>query len=405
MAATDRRTSAAPVRSFKRARVSRPPSHWELASTGNRPDLPLLKHWQKAATEAPSFAKYNVEPEVPVFDDTQYEEHLKDPNWTLEETRYLVETYKECNGKWTVVVDRYNKPDRTMEDLKARYYTISATMLQLETPIQSMTAPQYKLYETLKDFSPKQEMSRKRLAEGHLQRRKDEVDEEAVLLAELQRIMANQESLDGLREDLRRRLDYPKANTNSYQYSTSQALHTLWQQLVNADRLRKNQRLRVAPGQSATSIETPATGQTPASGRPRESNAGTHDPSPSTANANISSNAATNTTKLSAKDKLRYGVTEIGPGEKLPSGVSFASDKLSKPRIAKSTVQTEKIAAILAHIGVPELIPLPTAPVIEAFDSLMGKLHVLLDMRKVAEKEEQELRVREAEAAAQVKGE
>ena len=98
MAATDRRTSAAPVRSFKRARVSRPPSHWELASTGNRPDLPLLKHWQKAATEAPSFVKYNVEPEVPVFDDTQYEEHLKDPNWTLEETRYLVETYKECNG-------------------------------------------------------------------------------------------------------------------------------------------------------------------------------------------------------------------------------------------------------------------------------------------------------------------
>jgi DNA methyltransferase 1-associated protein 1 len=404
MAATDRRTSTAPVRSFKRARVSRPPSHWDLTSTGNRPDLPLLKHWQKASTEAPSFAKYNVEPEVPVFDDTQYEEHLKDPNWTLEETRYLVDTYKECNGKWTVVVDRYNKPERTMEDLKARYYTISATMLQLETPIQSMTAPQYKLYETLKDFNPKHEMSRKRLAEGHLQRRKDEVDEEAVLLAELQRIMANQESLDGLREDLRRRLDYPKANTNSYQYSTSQALHTLWQQLVNADRLRKNQRLRVAPGQSATSIETPATGQTPASGRPRESNAGTHDPSPSTANVNSSSNAA-NTTKLSAKDKLRYGVTEIGPGEKLPSGVSFASDKLSKPRIAKSTVQTEKIAAILAHIGVPELIPLPTAPVIEAFDSLMSKLHVLLDMRKVAEKEEQELRVREAEAAAQAKGE
>jgi DNA methyltransferase 1-associated protein 1 len=51
------------------------------------------------------------------------------------------------------------------------------------------------------------------------------------------------------------------------------------------------------------------------------------------------------------------------------------------------------------------LIPLPTAPVIEAFDSLMSKLHVLLDMRKVAEKEEQELRVREAEAAAQAKGE
>jgi DNA methyltransferase 1-associated protein 1 len=78
---------------------------------------------------------------------------------------------------------------------------------------------------------------------------------------------------------------------------------------------------------------------------------------------------------------------------------------LSKPRIAKSTIQTEKIAAILAHVGVPDLIPLPTAPVIEAFDSLMDKLHILLDMRKAAEKEEQELKVREAEAAAQVKSE
>jgi len=396
MAATERRVSAAPVRSFKRARVSRPPSHWEQSSTGNRSDLPLLKHWQKAATETQSFAKYNVEPEVPDFDDAQYEDHLKDPNWTLEETRYLVNTYKECNGKWTVVIDRYEKPERTMEDLKARYYSVSAVMLQLETPIQSMTAPQYKMYETLKDFNPKQETSRKRLAEGHLHRKKDEVDEEAVLLAELQRIMANQESLDNLREDLRKRLDYPKAGSNSYQYSTSQALHTLWQQLVNADRQRKTQRLRVGTGQSATSIETPVAGQTPGPGRPRESNAGTtqHEPSPSTSS-----------TKLSAKDKLRFGVTEVGPGEKLPSGVSFASDKLSKPRIAKSSVQSEKIAAVLAHIGVPELIPLPTAPVIEAFDSLMGKLHILLDMRKVAEKEEQELKVREAEAGAQVKAE
>jgi DNA methyltransferase 1-associated protein 1 len=397
MVATERRTSAAPVRSFKRARVSRPPSHWEQTSTGNRPDLPLLKHWQKASTETPSFTKYNVEPEVPSFTGPQYEEHLKHKDWTYEETNYLIDTYKECNGKWAVIIDRYDRPERSMEDLKARFYYVSAQMLQLETPIQSMTAPQYKMYETLKNFNPTHETSRKRLAEGHLQRKKDEVDEEAVLLAELQRIMANQESLDNLREDLRRRLDYPKANTNSYQYSTSQALHTLWQQLVNADRQRKTQRLRVGTAQSATSIETPSgAGQTSAPGRLRESNASTaaHEPEPSTSS-----------TKLSAKDKLRFGVTEVGPGEKLPSGVSFASDKLSKPRIAKSSVQSEKIAAILAHVQVPELIALPTAPVIEAFESLMGKLHVLLDMRKVAEKEEQELKVREAEAAALVKGE
>lgn len=85
--------------------------------------------------------------------------------------------------------------------------------------------------------------------------------------------------------------------------------------------------------------------------------------------------------------------------DKLPTGISFASDRLSKPRVAKSQAQTEKIGTILQHIGVPELIPLPTTPVIEQFDGIMSKVHALLDMRKLAEKEEQELRVRQAEAS------
>ena len=85
---------------------------------------------------------------------------------------------------------------------------------------------------------------------------------------------------------------------------------------------------------------------------------------------------------------------------KLPSGVSFASDKLSKPRTAKSAIQSEKIGAILSAIGVPDLIPIPTPSVIESFESVMQKVHALLELRKVAEKEEQELKVRQAEAGS-----
>lgn len=92
---------------------------------------------------------------------------------------------------------------------------------------------------------------------------------------------------------------------------------------------------------------------------------------------------------------VRFGVVQAQ--DKLPSGVTFASDKLSKPRIAKSTVQTDKIAAVLTHIGVPDLIPLPTPAVVEQFDAIIAKVHALQDMRKIAEKEEQELRVRTAE--------
>ncbi len=100
---------------------------------------------------------------------------------------------------------------------------------------------------------------------------------------------------------------------------------------------------------------------------------------------------------MSKADLARFAV--VLAQDKLPSGVTFASDRLSKPRVAKSTIQTEKIATILSHAGVPDLIPLPTPAVIEAFDAIMAKVHTLLDMRKLAEKEEQELRVRGAETA------
>jgi len=101
---------------------------------------------------------------------------------------------------------------------------------------------------------------------------------------------------------------------------------------------------------------------------------------------------------LTKAELSRFGVVQAQ--DKLPSGITFASDKLSKPRIAKSTVQTDKIAAILSHLGVPDLIPLPTPAVVEHFDSIMAKVHALLDMRKLAEKEEQELRVRLAEQSS-----
>ncbi|EMC97539.1 hypothetical protein BAUCODRAFT_33256 [Baudoinia panamericana UAMH 10762] len=371
-------------------------SHWELKD----------RRWRRMlangeATKPTDFSKYNIRADVPIYDDATYDMHLTHNDWSREETDYLLNTYRESYGKWPVIADRYDSGrERSMEELKARFYSVSATMLAIHTPISSMTAPQYSLYETLSKFDPLKEASRKKLAEGHLHRRQNEVDEESVLLAELQRIMLHQASLDNEREDLRRRLDHPLANTNGYQYQTSQALTTLWQQLLAADRAKKVQRLRPT-GNSAYDGFPSAT---PTSARPRDSNAGlpdtgnaagrrpTRDSLPS---ATTPSSAFPN--DLSKSDLARFGV--VHAQDKLPNGVTFASDRLSKPRVAKSTQQTEKIAAILTHIGVPDLIPLPTPAVIEQFDAIISKVHTLLDMRKLRDKEEQELRVREAEMA------
>jgi DNA methyltransferase 1-associated protein 1 len=352
--------------------------------------------------------------EVPSYDDETYETSLKNDDWTKEETDHLMDVYQECCGKWPVVVDHYSMgKERSMEDLKARFYSISAKLLSLATPITSMTAADYARYEILSTFNASQETSRKKLAEGHLYRKTAEVDEETVLLGELQRIMLNQATLDNEREELRRRLDYPHATSNGYQYSTSTQLTSLWQTLFRADQMKKAPARLRATGNPAYDGTAAAT---PTSARPRDSNAGLPEPAsaasrrardslPGAAGATATSAASAVATPQSAlpaeltkAEQIRYGV--VMQQEKLSSGVSFASDKLSKPRIAKSTIQTEKIAAILSHIGVPELIPLPTPAVIEQFEQIMTKVHVLLEMRKIAEKEEQELKVRQAEANA-----
>ena len=193
-----------------RGRVARW-THQSSAAAPNRVDELQFWRWVRATAASTQsdtpldsrVARYDVKTEVPTYDEEIYEKHLTHNEWTKEETDYLVDVYRECNGKWPVIIDHYSYADpenRSMEDLKARFYTVSAVILQLNTPITSMTAPEYTLYETLSNFNPGQEISRKKLAEGHLQRRQAEVDEESVLLSELQRIMLNQASVDSERD-------------------------------------------------------------------------------------------------------------------------------------------------------------------------------------------------------------
>ncbi|EME84312.1 uncharacterized protein MYCFIDRAFT_195396 [Pseudocercospora fijiensis CIRAD86] len=384
-------------------------------ASASRQDINVHR-WRRANANPPNsngdtdsgerFEKYNVKLEVPEYEEETYEKVLQEADWTKEETDYLVDVYRECNAKWPIIADHYDfegGKERSMEELKKRFYYISAQLLQVRTPIASMGTSDYQLYETLTNFNPDQEKSRKKLAELHLYRKANEVDEEMVLLSELQRIMLNHATLDSQREELRRRLDYPNPATNAYQYTTSQALTQLWQQLLAQDRMKKNPRLRPTgnpayDGPGAAGMLPPL--HTSSSHGPRASTAALSDAGgvlPSRRQTRDSLPSATPSSALpdnfSKADKLRYGIVEASADNAKPSsGISFASDRVIKPRTAKSTIMTEKIGAILTHIGVPELIVLPTPRVVEQFDEIMSKVHALLEMRKIADKEEQELR-------------
>lgn len=248
------------------------------------------------------FAKYNVKPRVPRrYTDEEYNRHLKSDDWSRQETDYLMDLVEEYDLRWVVIADRYDfqpqpidaeanatalvpaKQYRTMEQMKARYYFIAASMLALEHPPSEMSEAEFDLHEKMMKFDPDRERARKELAALQLNRTADEVREEGILLEELKRITSNEQNFMTERRELYSRLEVPISVGNTTMYQSSQGLSQLLQTLLQADKSKKRRSI-LGPEAAAPS---PA-GQTPTSNAPtsaRDSRADT----PSHASAGPSS--------------------------------------------------------------------------------------------------------------------
>jgi DNA methyltransferase 1-associated protein 1 len=221
-----------------------------------RRDGLVLKHWRRKHTTAPpvqapgdatmqdsentdpqvtmcsEYDKYNIQVDLPTFTDDEYDALLRSDDWSREETEYLLQMVEDFAYRWAVIWDRYdfqpstNTPvgsenangdanqalaampfapskKRTVEDLKARFYDISAKLMKQRVPEMIMDAEQYSTYEMLSKFDPLMERNRKMLATALMNRSMDEVKEEEFLLTELQRINMAAVRLDSEREELR----------------------------------------------------------------------------------------------------------------------------------------------------------------------------------------------------------
>jgi DNA methyltransferase 1-associated protein 1 len=294
-----------------------------------RSDGLILRHWRRKPTTAPpvqdgedvtmdngedmeahienssEFLKYNISVDLPTFTDEEYDAHLRSDDWSREETDYLFEVVRDYSYRWAVIWDRYDyqpannshlaqdaangndasqalaalpfapPKTRTVEDLKARFYDISAKLMKLRIPEMQMDADQYALYETLSKFDPSLERNRKNLAAALMNRNMDEVKEEEFLLAELQRINMAANRLDAEREELRARLDAPASNSQVQaglaSFTSSQALQALFSQLFQQDarlgrhlrRPRTPQPQCLRPRANPVVIHTPAIRRTP----------------------------------------------------------------------------------------------------------------------------------------------
>jgi DNA methyltransferase 1-associated protein 1 len=416
------------------------PSPWEHVEFDNsaRPDGLLLKHWRKKAVQQSErtnteqngdamevdvesqpkqppadyeFAKFNIQVTIPTYTDEQYEKYLRDRtgDWGREETEYLLSLIGDYYQKWPVIYDRYDwksasqldgledgdqngtaivpiTKDRSMEAMKARYYYICAKAMEFSLPngVADMNTEEFALHDQYTKFNPELERRRKQLAWALCLRDEKDIKEEEWLLSELQGIMMRAQKYETERAELRQRLEHaqPLASGNGLSMPLSSAvLNQLFTQLQTQDRNRKP-RARISIDAIQSPANVPGGLTTPASaGGHRDSLGGS-------GNKRASLTVQTPVRHLSQRDETRFGITTH---DRLTSGVTFRTDKILKLRQAKSNIQTQKIHQALAQLDIPELLPLPTTKVVQTYETLIQKINLLLDTRKVLAKEENEL--------------
>ena len=74
--------------------------------------------------------------DVPVYSDMEYQQHLPDDNWTRQETDHLFDLCKRFDLRFVVINDRWDRErfsNRSVEDLKERYYNICNILAKVIT--------------------------------------------------------------------------------------------------------------------------------------------------------------------------------------------------------------------------------------------------------------------------------
>jgi DNA methyltransferase 1-associated protein 1 len=433
---------------FKKRRLAsrKPAARWEHRPFKNsaRSDDLILKHWRRKPEVPPAppgeegkeqeekkdemdvdepiddsiFAKFNVQVQVPKYDDEQYNAHLQNEHWTRDETDYLMGLAQEYDLRWPVIWDRYEyvaptpeeeseeaiipaPRERSQEELKARYYKVAAAMMIVHKPQDRMISSEFALYETMLAFNPAQEAARKRFAENAFQRTREEAKEEESLLLELKRILARSEKLNEERRELYARLDAPPTTGNVNQLiNTSAGLQSLLHQLMSADKSKKRRSL-VGPD-----------GASPASAGPnslqqgldrRDSSLRDSVSGPSGSNNKKGAQGPAERRQLTEDEERTYGVSH--PTDRITSGPFFRYEKLSKPITLKSTAQQAKITNTFNELGLPARLIMPTVETGAAYEVLLESVVKMLQFRAVSEKLSGEIAVARAQKAEREKRE
>ncbi|KAJ2905549.1 hypothetical protein MKZ38_005193 [Zalerion maritima] len=385
--------------------------------------------------EDSAFAKFSVQVQVPQYSEDQYNSNLQNSDWTKEETDYLLHLSCDFDLRWSIIWDRYDyKPhaldengdgmalvltrkERDIDDLKARYYEVAAKMMAAQTPVTYMPPQQQHLHNVMANYSAEKERARRKFAADTLSRSKEEAKEEESLLLELKRIDSRAEQLNEQRKDLYDRLDYPATGEGDLAaLKTSSGLQQLLATLSSVDRTKKN-RKSIQENGTSPNVQTPvpeSAGGYGGHGR-RDSTVSGHGhrdsiggdsaaATPTTSRApakkgSVSAQAAVTAAAATAAQQERRRLTDmeeivygVSHHDRLTGGATFRYEKINKLFSHKSGQQQQRITNVLAELGIPPRLQMPTGAVVSRFEGLIGHVNTLLDSRKLSDKLDAELK-------------
>ncbi|KAI0690396.1 hypothetical protein BC835DRAFT_1364881 [Cytidiella melzeri] len=182
---------------------------WRSFSNSARSDSMRLSHWAKANSDPDAqykFAVYNVQPNSYTYSQEEYTRWLGDKEWSKEETDYLFDLVRMYDARFYIVADRYEYPgtNRTMEDMKERYYSVCRKLVR-NRPWAGDETSKSQLLGSLA-FDKEREITRKGYVASLETRTAAEIAEEEALYIELRRLEQNERRFKKDRDELLRTL-------------------------------------------------------------------------------------------------------------------------------------------------------------------------------------------------------
>jgi DNA methyltransferase 1-associated protein 1 len=211
-------------------------THWVWSKFNNpaRSDNFKFSHWQRIEDidKDYEYAQFNKKINLVEYNDEDYERLIRhlNPSWSKEETDYLWDLCRRFDLRFPVIHDRYDYQNRTIEELKDRYYSVARRLLEerkiFDHPIIKS------------GYNYEQEMKRRAYLERTIVKTKEDTQQENDLLKQAEEIENKLEKLQKtenveknlLEEEPKVNIDFEdfiKTNANkndSFVYTRSQKL-------------------------------------------------------------------------------------------------------------------------------------------------------------------------------------